>query len=675
MLDIDFDRLLAAYENARHDLLAERVAEGHWVGELASSALATATAVSALALAQGSQGSGFPPRRAGTVQGSAKPQTPDLRPLIDRGIEFLATQQNSDGGFGDTDLSHSNIATTMLVRAAFHLAAAAGEPHRDLLNSAAAYIDAKGSISGLRARYGKDKTFAVPILTNCALAGVVDWREVSALPFELAAFPQSWYRFFRLPVVSYAIPALVAIGQARFFHRKPRNPVVRALRGATVNRTLRVLERMQPESGGYLEAIPLTSFVVMSLAGAGRADHPVVDRGVKFLLDTVRPDGSWPIDTNLATWVTTLAVNALEGSGFRVQGPAGVQSAECGVRSAGDVGANVIEWLLSCQHIERHPFTGAAPGGWGWSDLSGAVPDVDDTASALLALATFADPKQFNRQAPHGPGAYGRAYVAAIRGTCWLANLQNRDGGWPTFCRGWGTLPFDRSSPDLTAHAMRALSAWFELGRWGAKGRNRFCARIDRGFSYLANSQRADGSWSPLWFGNQDHPNEENLVYGTARVLLAYRDLGRMDDGAAIRGMKWLVTNQNADGGWGTAAVKAVSDTRQSVLNRTAANGSSVEETAWALEGLLAGLDNGPLAVDNSLQNAIRQGVDWLVRAVEDGRHGRPAPVGFYFAKLWYYERLYPRVCTVAALGEAVGRLCGAVELVSIEEQAGNAER
>jgi hypothetical protein len=92
------------------------------------------------------------------------------------------------------------------------------------------------------------------------------------------------------------------------------------------------------------------------------------------------------------------------------------------------------------------------------------------------------------------------------------------------------------------------------------------------------------------------------------------------------------------------------------VLNTTSGCGSSVEETAWAVEALLAGLDNGTLATDNSLQIAIRQGVDWLVRAVEDGRHGQPAPVGFYFAKLWYYERLYPLAFCVSALGEAVGR-------------------
>ena len=101
----------------------------------------------------------------------------------------------------------------MLVNAAFHLAGE-NDSHKEMLDRAEAYIQQKGGIKGLRERYGKDKTFAVPILTNYALAGLVPWKKVSPLPFELACFPQSFYRFLRLPVVSYAIPALVAIGQA-----------------------------------------------------------------------------------------------------------------------------------------------------------------------------------------------------------------------------------------------------------------------------------------------------------------------------------------------------------------------------------------------------------------------------------------------------------------------------
>jgi len=211
----DSNRLRAAYEQARADLLAQRNDAGHWVGELSASALSTATAVSALSIVG----------RERTSNGGEF----SVNEMIVRGINWLAGHQNADGGFGDTDKSYSNIATSMLVVAAMRLAGVADE-HSDLVNRAEKYVELKGGIEGLRKRYGKDKTFAVPILTNGALAGMVPWRRVPALPFELACCPQHWWKFLRLPVVSYAIPALVAIGQARYFHQPPRNPLTRFIR-------------------------------------------------------------------------------------------------------------------------------------------------------------------------------------------------------------------------------------------------------------------------------------------------------------------------------------------------------------------------------------------------------------------------------------------------------------
>ena len=82
----------------------------------------------------------------------------------------------------------------------------------------------------IRARYGKDRTFSVPILMTCALVGLVKWDEVPRLPFELACLPQSWYRFAKMPVVSYALPALIAIGQCVHHHRRSRNPIRNAVR-------------------------------------------------------------------------------------------------------------------------------------------------------------------------------------------------------------------------------------------------------------------------------------------------------------------------------------------------------------------------------------------------------------------------------------------------------------
>ena len=46
-------------------------------------------------------------------------------------------------------------------------------------------------------------------------------------------------------------------------------------------------------------------------------DTWVREDGAAFLRATVREDGSWPIDTNLATWVTTQSVNALSRAGLR----------------------------------------------------------------------------------------------------------------------------------------------------------------------------------------------------------------------------------------------------------------------------------------------------------------------------------------------------------------------
>jgi squalene-hopene/tetraprenyl-beta-curcumene cyclase len=493
----------------------------------------------------------------------------------------------------------------MLVVAAARLAGSV--ELRPLLARAQAYLDAQGGVRGLVRRYGRDKTFAAPILTNAALAGCVSWREVPALPFELACVPRRLWKLSGMPVVSYAVPALVAIGQARYVHRPPRNPLVRLVRRVAAGPSLKTITGMQPQSGGFLEATPLTSFVVMSLASAGQASHPVVGRGVQFLLDSVRGDGSWPIDTNLATWNTSLALGALA----QVGGPSAPVAC--------------WEWLLRCQHRQLHPYTGAAPGGWAWTDLSGGVPDADDTSAALLALGQY-----------EGATGTGSPLAEAVaRGVDWLLELQNRDGGWPTFCRGWGRLPFDRSGSDLTAHALRALRAWQSpraLSPDGGRRAARIAQALGAGRDYLLRQQRSDGSWVPLWFGNQDADGEENPVYGTARVLAAWDELGELGSSAARGGCEFLLRCQRPDGSWGDPA---------------GIGPSSVEETAVACEAVLR---TGPA---QAYQAAVNKGLTWLIEAVEEGRHREPAPIGFYFARLWYYEKLYPLTFAVAALGRA----------------------
>ena len=622
-------RARATLDRVRDELLRERTPEGHWVGFLSPSALSTATAISAMAAVVRFS----PPDDDSNQQESA------LRRMIDRGIDYLRGQQNKDGGFGDTDRSHSNIATSYLVLSASTLAEQIGQASlsADAIQRLHGYLDQAGRLAGLKQRYGKDKTFVVPIMNNMAIAGLISWDEVAALPFEAAVFPQSMYRFLRMPVVSYAIPALVAIGQARHFLGKRTWFPIRWIRSASVKRTLNVLLRMQPASGGYLEATPLTAFVVMSLAATQRCDLAVVKNGLKFLKDSMLPDGSWPIDTNLATWVTSLSIQALA----------------CDPDDDGQwYSESLARWHLGCQHQQRHPFTGADPGGWGWTDLSGAVPDCDDTPAAVLATELMR-PYASNQKKTE----IGDAQTRAIK---WINGLQNRNGGWPTFCRGWGKLPFDRSSTDLTAHAIRALHTCLVRETetdFDQKQLHKDSA-ISAGLRFLEHQQNNDGSWMPLWFGNQDRNDESNPIYGTAKVLLT----PGLPKPLAGRGVEFLIDSQNDDGGWGggsSVAEKLASPKNAADLNLPGIDSanelkipagltSSVEETALAVEALCMQFN---AAGPDRVQAAILGGVDFLVQSVQDSRHRVAWPIGFYFAKLWYHERLYPLIFTVAALG------------------------
>ncbi len=605
--DPAFEKALQrALSTARGRLLDRLCAGGYWKGRLSTSALSTAVAVFALE----------------QVDPNANGR------LIDGGLDWLAENINPDGGWGDTTDSPSNLSTTLLAWSAFS-AGATGQLRIDAVRKAETWLTRKTGVLEPRQiadavirYYGNDQTFSAPILVVCALAGRLGpapqcWRLVPQLPFELAALPRKLAGHLRLFVVSYAIPALVAIGLARHHYRSTFCPARRLLRNVLRAHLVDILEKMQPASGGFLEATPLTGFVVTGLATSGLADHPVVSNGVDFLRSAVRRDGSWPIDVNLSTWVTTLAVNALSAGGDVAD-----------FLSRPDREA-VCGWLLSQQ---RPPCPTASPGrpssrGWAWTDLPGGVPDADDTAGAIIALRRLSAGDERTRQ-------------AATAGVAWLLGVQNSDGGFPTFCRGWGKLPFDRSCPDITAHAVGALAEWIDDVETPLA--HRIDRAISRAVGYLVRTQREDGSWVPLWFGNQDAPDSQNPTYGTARVVTALMEtanhVGRLKNGRlrqvalqlAQRGRGWLLSAQNAEGGWGGAGGVT----------------SSVEETALAIGALATFEHKDP--------QALRSGATWLVNNTNGGEVTRPAPIGLYFASLWYSEELYPLIFTVSALGRVL---------------------
>src|SRR5439155_2300795 len=176
---------------------------------------------------------------------------------------------NADGGWGDTVLSRSNISTTMLVWAALLAEPQHSATNRQAIVRAERWLSERAGgleperlAAKILERYGSDRTFSAPILTHCALAGRLGtgrdaWRHVIPLPFELAAFPQELFAALRLPVVSYALPALIAIGYARHAHAPSRNPLGRFIRNRVTERVFRLLDSIQPPTGGFLEATPL----------------------------------------------------------------------------------------------------------------------------------------------------------------------------------------------------------------------------------------------------------------------------------------------------------------------------------------------------------------------------------------------------------------------------------
>lgn len=576
--------------------LASTLCEGnHWEGQLSSSALATATA-------------GFALDWAGT---------PEDQPLARSAADWLIAHQNDDGGWGDTLVSNSNLSATLLAFSFLDRRTAPPPPAPCLKQTRLCLTRFTGEDSpAARVRaildgYGRDRTFAVPILTQATLAGGLGtknpWAFFPGLPFEAGLIPRRFYRAINLPVVSYALPALLALGLCHAHQCPSRKLLLRTLRRLARPRALQLLARLQPESGGFLEAIPLTAFVIMALKGAGAESHPVVRKGLEFLRSTRRTDGSWPIDTNLATWLTSLTVAA--GTTGKTP-PAAILT---------DHQAALTQWLLNNQWNRIHPFTLAPAGGWSWTDRPGGVPDADDTAAAIIALS---------RLAPASP----QTRPALIQGIRWLFQLQNTDGGIPTFCTGWQNLPFDRSAADLTAHALRALAlAWPVLP---PSDRRRGLDFTSRAFHFLRLTQRHEGYWVPLWFGHPAHPRGQNPVYGTSRVLLALAAAPpTLQPGIADlrqRGRAWLIGAANTDGGWGWSPEGT----------------SGCEETALAVEAL---------AIDGHVDSraAITRGRDRLFGFFKEGHAPHPQPIGFYFASLWYYEDLYPWIFSWAALRAA----------------------
>lgn len=545
---------------------------------------------------------------------------------IKNGILWLKNSVNADNGWGDTPKSQSNLSTTLLCMSALSsiYSTPVFKETDPIIEKAKIFVKKQTRglspvdiSSAIKKIYGKDLTFAAPILTMMALSDFFKdddniWKYVPQLPFEIAIFPEKLLKMFKISVVSYALPALISIGLVRYKHRQGSNFLINFIRRLVLKKVIKKLKSIQPEHGGFLEAVPLTAFTVMSLIRSDINEKELIEKSIGFLKAGQRDDGSWPIATNVALWTTTLSVNALADS----------NDLSADNEMHGRTALKIKRKILDMQYKKIHPFTNAAPFAWSWTDLPGGVPDADDTAGALIAL------KKLNP---------GKDDIKAVsRGLGWLVNLQNSDGGIPTFCRGWGKLPFDRSCPEITAHTLMAFAIWEPSMDDEFKKKLRHSA--SNAVGYLLNRQNPDGSWTPLWFGNETIPNKENRVYGTSKVLEGlfysgglYYDVKTTDldlSSSIEKGLEFLCSNQNSDGGWGP--FKNVR--------------STIEETSVALAAICL------FPQKENIKVAVRKGLVWLIQNLESKNYRHASPIGLYFESLWYYEKLYPVIFSLKAL-------------------------
>ena len=270
-----------------------RPLDGFWTRDLISSPSATAAAVSALVVAE--QHFDDVPQVGPPMNDSWTPGAlfrGEFTQLVVQNLRWLAERQNDDGGWADADGGRSSLAATLLVQAAFQVT---GVPAKavGLLDRAEAYVNAAGGVAAFRDHYESDPALASAVLASCALADLSSWRRVPGW---------SWRRIASL--IQRNGPAnespeeptapLLAAGLAKYRHAPPLNPLRRLALHMAQKPALTALEQLQGVGGAFSESITQTSFVVMSLAGAGMHEHAVVRRGVGFLLTTINSEGGWP---------------------------------------------------------------------------------------------------------------------------------------------------------------------------------------------------------------------------------------------------------------------------------------------------------------------------------------------------------------------------------------------
>jgi squalene-hopene/tetraprenyl-beta-curcumene cyclase len=416
----------------------------------------------------------------------------------------------------------------------------------------------------------------------------------------------SWFLLFR------GIDAVLRAFEPLFPPRLRRRAVDAAVAFVT--------ERLNDEDGlGAIFPAMANAVMMFDVLGYAR-DHPhaATARASLEKLLVIKDSEAYCQPCVSPVWDTALACHAL---------------LEAGDERAIAQACRGLDWLgprqvldIAGDWVERRPHV--PPGGWAFQYANPYYPDLDDTAVIVMAMdrvQQLANNERFREPIE--------------RASDWIVG---RDGGWAAFDADntyayLNNIPFadhgallDPPTEDVTA---RCVSMFAQLGKTPEQD-----AQLAHALDYLRRTQTEQGSWYGRWGMNH--------IYGTWSVLCALNAAGVDHASPEIRkAVDWLISIQNADGGWGE-------DLRSYDDPALAGQGeSTASQTAWALIGLLSALGPGQRS------GAVEAGVQWLVQhQTSDGTWDEPQFTGTGFPGDFYINyHLYRLIFPVMALGRYLG--------------------
>lgn len=438
------------------------------------------------------------------------------RPQTRKALEWLYANQNDDGGWGQWKGDVSRLDYAKLARQAIRR----NRGDEAVAVCADEFVREKGQ-SAVSGGSGLENILA---LTMLATVGESGWKSVPLPPLPLAILGLE--RGMLPGPLPYAGTAAVMMKTERG-GKKPWD-------GLLLGRGEKWLLEHLAEDGSWMGSVHTTAMILLAMKGHPKAASQI-EKAFAYCDSVQCPDGGFGMVKTLTTWETDLAALALVQAGESPDHPLVRQTAS---------------WLESIQLPD---------GSWAWDFHPGTIlyGDIDDTIYACMFL---------RKVKPSSP--------AIERGIAWVKSLQGQEGGWATFSKVMARPDMAHAIPDLTGHAVEALS-FLEGPSIDA---------VQAGCRWLIANQREDGSWRGYW--------GTRFVYGTSCAVVGLV-AARSESIAIERGADYLERRQNEDGGWGEnwAGDSAV---------------SAAEQTSWALVGLAA--------AGRSFDSAcVQRGIRWLL--------------------------------------------------------------